>query len=35
MQSFDHVEFEWQDIVRSGLVKDFIMTKEMLEKNKS
>lgn len=34
MKSFDHIEFEWKDIVRSGLVRDFIMTKEMLEKNK-
>jgi phosphate starvation-inducible PhoH-like protein len=34
MKSFDHIEFEWKDIVRSGLVRDFIMTKEMLENNK-
>ena len=34
MKSFDHIEFEWKDIVRSGLVRDFIMTKEMLEKKK-
>jgi len=34
MKSFNHIEFEWKDIVRSGLVRDFIMTKEMLEKNK-
>jgi len=32
MKHFDHIEFEWTDIVRSGLVRDFIMTKEMLEK---
>lgn len=32
MKYFDHIEFEWSDIVRSGLVRDFIMTKEMLEK---
>ena len=32
MKYFDHIEFEWNDIVRSGLVSDFIMTKEMLEK---
>lgn len=32
MKYFDHIEFEWNDIVRSGLVRDFIMTKEMLEK---
>lgn len=34
MKSFDHIEFEWKDIVRSGLVRDFIMTKEMLENDK-
>ena len=34
MKSFDHIEFNWKDIVRSGLVRDFIMTKEMLENNK-
>lgn len=34
MKSFDHIEFSWKDIVRSGLVRDFIMTKEMLENNK-
>ena len=32
MKYFDHIEFDWSDIVRSGLVRDFIMTKEMLEK---
>ena len=31
MKLFDHVEFTWEDIVRSGLVRDFIMTKEMAE----
>jgi Ethanolamine utilization protein EutJ (predicted chaperonin) len=34
MKYFDHIEFQWSDIVRSGLVRDFIMTKEMLEKGK-
>jgi phosphate starvation-inducible PhoH-like protein len=32
MKYFDHIEFEWKDIVRSGLVRDIIMTKEMIEK---
>jgi len=32
MKYFDHIEFQWSDIVRSGLVRDFIMTKEMIEK---
>lgn len=31
MKDFEIVEFGWQDIVRSGLVRDYIMTKEMLE----
>ena len=31
MKHFDHVEFTWEDIVRSGLVREFIMTKEMVE----
>lgn len=31
MKHFDHIEFKWKDIVRSGLVRDFIMTKEMIE----
>jgi len=30
MKHFDHIEFDWKDIVRSGLVRDFIMTQEML-----
>jgi len=34
MKLFDHVEFTWEDIVRSGLVRDFIMTKEMVENGK-
>jgi hypothetical protein len=31
MKLFDHIEFTWEDIVRSGLVRDFIMTKELVE----
>lgn len=34
MNSFDHIEFKWEDIVRSGFVRDFIMTKELFEKGK-
>lgn len=30
MNDFTTVTFGWQDIVRSGLVRDYIMTKEML-----
>lgn len=30
MNNFTTVTFGWQDIVRSGLVRDYIMTKEML-----
>lgn len=30
MKRFDHVEFTWEDIVRSGLVRDYIMTKEAM-----
>jgi len=29
LKLFDVVEFGWEDIVRSGLVRDYIMTKEM------
>ena len=32
MRAFDHIEFKWEDIVRSCFVRDFIMTKEMLER---
>ena len=28
MKYFETIEFSWQDIVRSGLVRDYIMTKE-------
>ena len=31
MKKFTHVEFTWKDIVRSDLVREYIMTKEMLE----
>jgi len=34
MNSFDHIEFKWEDIVRSGFVRDFIMTKELYENGK-
>lgn len=34
MNSFDHIEFRWEDIVRSGFVRDFIMTKELYEDGK-
>lgn len=30
MNKFSYIEFTWQDIVRSSLVRDYIMTKEML-----
>lgn len=30
LNKFSTVEFSWKDIVRSGLVRDYIMTKEML-----
>lgn len=32
MNNFEVVEFVWKDIVRSGLVRDFIMTKELYER---
>jgi len=31
MRNFSVVQFGWDDIVRSGMVRDYIMTKEMLE----
>jgi len=31
MKDFSLINFGWDDIVRSGLVRDYIMTKEMLE----
>lgn len=33
MKKFKHIEFTWKDIVRSDLVRDYIVTKEMLESN--
>jgi len=30
MAKFEVIEFTWKDIVRSGFVRDYIMTKEML-----
>jgi phosphate starvation-inducible PhoH-like protein len=35
MKYFTHVQFGWEDIVRSGLVRDYIMTKEMLQKEEA
>lgn len=34
LTSFDIIEFNFQDIVRSGLVRDFIMTKELVDRGK-
>jgi len=31
LNRFSYIEFTWQDIVRSGIVRDYIMTKEMLK----
>ena len=33
LRNFEVVEFTWEDIVRSDFVRDYIMTKEMLEKD--
>ena len=33
LRNFTVVEFTWEDIVRSDFVRDYIMTKEMLEKD--
>lgn len=33
MTNFTEIEFKWEDIVRSSLVRDFIMTKEQLIKD--
>lgn len=30
LRYFDTIEFTWEDIVRSGLVRDYIMTKEQM-----
>lgn len=35
MNNFSIVTFTWEDIVRSGLVRDYIMTKEMLQARRS
>jgi phosphate starvation-inducible protein PhoH len=34
MNNFTTVEFGWTDIVRSDFVRDYIMTKEMIERGK-
>ena len=34
MRHFDVIEFEWKDIVRSNLVRDFLMTKDLVERGK-
>lgn len=33
MNYFKEVNFGWEDIVRSGIVRDYIMTKELLERD--
>ena len=33
LNKFSYIEFTWQDIVRSDIVRDYIMTKEMLKIN--
>jgi len=33
LKRFKIIEFGWEDIVRSDFVRDYIMTKEMLERN--
>jgi len=33
MNYFKHIRFGWEDICRSGIVRDYIMTKELEEKN--
>jgi len=35
MNYFRHIRFEWEDICRSGVVRDYIMTKELEEKQES
>ena len=34
MNNFTTVEFGWKDIVRSDFVRDYIMTKELVESGK-
>ena len=31
LKSFSVINFTWEDIVRSGLVRDYIMTKEWMD----
>ena len=33
MKYFEHVQFGWEDIVRSGFVREYIMTKELMKIN--
>lgn len=35
LRNFSHVEFTWDDIVRSDFVRDYIMTKEMLNRGQT
>ena len=32
LKNFSIVEFGWQDIIRSDFVRDYIMTKEMIQR---
>ena len=34
VESFKHIEFTWEDCVRSPLVKEYLMIKEELSKSK-
>ena len=34
MKYFDIIDFTWNDIVRSGLVRDFLMTKDLIDQGK-
>jgi phosphate starvation-inducible PhoH-like protein len=34
MKYFDIIDFTWEDIVRSGLVRDFLMTKDLVDQEK-
>jgi phosphate starvation-inducible PhoH-like protein len=34
MKNFSIIEFGWKDIIRSDFVRDYIMTKEMLSREK-
>lgn len=33
MKYFEHIQFGWEDIVRSGFVREYIMTKELMKIN--